>query len=213
MWVKNGLDSRVSTLDDSRLSQPPVPTSHPCFCPATLLPHGLRMTPDCCLTLKSVSATQCAPSATINTLGTSRVPAEFHLLFEGPQPGSGPGSPVTTASNCNNRRISFPAPRLNLRVWFNVTFTFKHGPRRGHSAGLAKVAPRSPGNLPLECLLSSGKSALFLLDPRSARLSACRPVGPEKNQGGGWLGGGAPSSPSLELLSPSTALARPLSDK
>ncbi len=72
-----------------------------------------------------------------------------------------------------------------------------------------------PGNLPLECSLSSGKSALFLLDPTSVRLSGCRAVGLYivglgKTQGGGWLGE-ASSSPSLELLSPSTALARPLS--
>ena len=88
--------SRLSGLGPRRPSAPDhhhltPTTSHLCFCSATPLPHDPRMMPHCCLTLEPVTATECTPSATINTLGTSRVPAGFHLLCEGPQPGSCPG--------------------------------------------------------------------------------------------------------------------------
>ncbi len=72
------LGSRPSTTLNSRPLAPP----------ATPQPHDPQMMPDCCLTLEPVTATECTPSATISTLGTSRVPAGFHLLCEGPQPGS-----------------------------------------------------------------------------------------------------------------------------
>ncbi len=88
--------SRLSGLGPRRPSAPDhhhltPTTSHLCFCSATPLPHDPRTMPHCCLTLEPVTATECTPSATINTLGTSRVPAGFHLLCEGPQPGSCPG--------------------------------------------------------------------------------------------------------------------------
>ncbi len=204
VWAKNGLDSRVSTLD-----APQLPTTSTSSHAATPRPAD-----DAGLLLDS-RARNCNRMHPRQRQSARWAPAGFQLGSICCAKDLNPAAaPVTTAFKCNNRRKSLPAPRLSLRVWFNVTSTFKHGPRRGYSAGLANVAPRFSWQPSSPMLALVGQIGFIPVGSHirpPLGLSVCRPVGPEKTHGGGWLGGGIESTFPQTAVTIYRACASPFS--
>ena len=175
----SALGSRPSTTIGSRPSPPH--TNH--LTPVLLFGHAATPRPadDAALLLDS-RARNCNRMHPVSDnqhaghqQGSSRVPfavrrTSTRQLPRLPQPPS-----ATIAAYC----VSFPALRLSLRVWFNVTSTSKHGPGRGYSAGVANVAPRLSWQPSSRMLALVGQIGFIPVGSHirpPVGLSGCRPV-------------------------------------